>query len=368
MKKECNFLDIFKSIPNKKYQISQEEIMKKWKIPVISQWQEFIEWFSNNIDRLYSNNEIIVFWDHTTVLKYVDFDFIVWADGVKLLQKKNEDDDLLYLYYLLSYNNISSEWFKRHYSILKEKQLNKHTNIKEQKQISKFLSSIDKNLTLLKEEKKQMQEYKKGIMQKIFNQEIRFKDVEGNEFGEWENIQIKDIFEVLTFSNKKEDINWQNFLLWMWSIDINWNIVLKNKTNCKKDLLKRNDLIMPTRDIWDWWIIWKVGLINQDNLVCWNNLYVFRVNNINLYNVKYLYYVINQYNTQKSIHKNVQKWVVNMLNKWDVIEEYLRMPSINEQEKIANFISDIDKKLENLDKEIEKVENYKKGVMQEIFG
>ncbi len=75
------------------------------------------------------------------------------------------------------------------YPQIKVKQITNIKNLffleKEQTKIANFLSSVDEKLNLLKEKKALLEDYKKGIMQKIFNQEIRFKDDNGNDFEDW---------------------------------------------------------------------------------------------------------------------------------------------------------------------------------------
>ena len=59
-------------------------------------------------------------------------------------------------------------------------------SLQEQEKIANFLSSIDKKISLIEEKLELFREYKKGVMQKIFSQELRFKDSEGNDYPEWE--------------------------------------------------------------------------------------------------------------------------------------------------------------------------------------
>ncbi len=66
----------------------------------------------------------------------------------------------------------------------------------EQTKIASFLSAVDEKISQLTKKHELLSQYKQGMMQKLFNQQIRFKADDGSEFGEWENISVKEIFDV----------------------------------------------------------------------------------------------------------------------------------------------------------------------------
>lgn len=90
------------------------------KFPIIDQSENFIAGYYDDESMLiHLGKPVICFGDHTLTLKYIDFDFILGADGVKILLPIDVVDTK-YLYYILKTNPIESRGYSRHYSYLKE--------------------------------------------------------------------------------------------------------------------------------------------------------------------------------------------------------------------------------------------------------
>jgi type I restriction enzyme S subunit len=107
----------------KPYQILQSEIIEKGSIPVISQSAEFIEGYSNNKERFFAiTNPIIVFGDHTKCVKYVDFSFIVGADGTKLIEPNPQVVYPKYFYYMIMFTaeKMINKGYSRHWQYLEK--------------------------------------------------------------------------------------------------------------------------------------------------------------------------------------------------------------------------------------------------------
>lgn len=114
------------TIPAKTYQIKESEILEFGRFPVVSQSQLFVSGYCDIEDKVYHvKTPIVLFGDHTTIVKIIDFDFVVGADGTKLLECK---DFIIprYLYYVLIFNSMGMEkmgGYSRHYKYLKEKHI-----------------------------------------------------------------------------------------------------------------------------------------------------------------------------------------------------------------------------------------------------
>lgn len=160
------FKDCLVPLSTRNFQIKSTLFNPTGRYKVIDQGKELIAGYSDNDDLVFKNTPIIVFGDHTTILKYIDFEFIVGADGTKLLKNKT-GFDLKYLYYNLSFNNISQEGYKRHFSILSKVILQIPT-FSEQTQIANFLSAIDVKINHTQKQIEKAEVWKKGLMQQMF--------------------------------------------------------------------------------------------------------------------------------------------------------------------------------------------------------
>ena len=111
------------NIGTKNNQIKQSEILQKGKYPVVSQSMNKIEGYSDEESKLLEigSQSVIVFGDHSKTLKLIDFDFIIGADGTKIMVPILMNPE--YLFYVLNYNAIimRDRGYSRHFQFLKEK-------------------------------------------------------------------------------------------------------------------------------------------------------------------------------------------------------------------------------------------------------
>ena len=110
------------SIPvgNKTNQILAKEILNQGKLPVVSQGKELIDGYCNNEDKKINVLPLVMFGDHTRNVKYIDFEFVIGADGTKF--HKIVICNAKYIYYWMSYaaETLRNRGYARHYSLLKK--------------------------------------------------------------------------------------------------------------------------------------------------------------------------------------------------------------------------------------------------------
>ncbi len=99
--------------------IQRKDFLTEGEYPVISQEEDFINGYWNvETDTFKVEKPVIIFGDHTKVLKYVDFDFVLGADGVKILPPLNFLEPKFFFYQLQA-ANLEALGYARHYKLLK---------------------------------------------------------------------------------------------------------------------------------------------------------------------------------------------------------------------------------------------------------
>ena len=158
--------------------------------PVVSQEEEYISGYWNNAEDVFRvSKPVVIFGDHTRVLKYLDFDFVLGADGVKILQPIDAINAKFFLYYLIA-SKIPSLGYSRHYKLLKE--LNVPVPpIAEQE---KIVAELDCLSGIIEKKKQQLKELD-NLAQSIFYE--MFGDPVENDKG-WEKKRLDEIGKVIT--------------------------------------------------------------------------------------------------------------------------------------------------------------------------
>jgi type I restriction enzyme S subunit len=238
----------------------------------------------------------------------------------------------------------------------------------EQQKIASFLTEVDTKLSQLTKKKALLENYKKGVMQQIFSQEIRFKDGDGNDYGDWEEKKLGDVGKIvsgLTYS--PDDINDDGILVLRSSnvkkrlINLNDNVFVSVNEG-KFNPVELNDILICVRN-GSKRLIGKNAIIKKGHigLAFGAFMTVYRSN----YN-QFLFHFFDSQHYKKEVHKNLGA-TINSINGGDLKKFKVPFPRKEEQTKIANFLSDLDAKIEVLSTSIENTETFKKGLLQQMF-
>ena len=223
----------------------------------------------------------------------------------------------------------------------------------EQSKIAEFLSEVDKKIELLSKKKKGLEDYKKGIMQKIFNQEIRFKDENGNDYPDWEE---KNLGDLATISTGNKDT--QN------RTDTGkYPFFVRSQTVERINSYSYNgEAILTSGD--------GVGVGKNYHYINGKFNFHQRVYCINEFNKevngKYIFYFFSTHFYERVIRLSAKN-SVDSVRREMVTKMKIKIPSFKEQIKIANVIGEFDKKISQIDTKLEEMKQFKKGLLQQMF-
>jgi type I restriction enzyme, S subunit len=241
----------------------------------------------------------------------------------------------------------------------------------EQQKIADFLSSIDAWIENLREQNEHLETYKKGMMQKIFSQEIRFKDGNGKEFPEWEEKKISDVIKNYRLGGnyQNSELKTEHPLLKMGNLGRGkMNIskieyIPENVSVNEEDRIKKNDLFFNTRNTLD--LVGKVSIWRGELPKVYYNSNLMRLNfDLN----EYMNIYFNSYQGLKSLRRIATGTTsVAAIYTKDLLRVKLRIPSLHEQQNIANFLETITETINAKENEIEKAKIWKRGLLQQLF-
>lgn len=241
-------------------------------------------------------------------------------------------------------------------------------SLPEQTKIANFLTTIDTRLQQLHKKKTLLGQYKKGVMQKIFLQEVKFKDDEGKKFPSWEVKQVGDfLIERNTKAPKSEKFPLMSFVAQKGVTPkgerYNREFLVKDGDNKKYKQTEYGDFIYSSNNL----ETGSIGL-NRYGSACISPVYsIFQIRELCDYRF------ISTYLVRKSfLNKMVRFRQGVVYGQWRIHEsDFLKIeekiPSNEEQKKIADFLTIIDEKISFVSQQIQKTEAYKKGLLQRMF-
>ncbi|KAB8155441.1 restriction endonuclease subunit S [Kordia sp. TARA_039_SRF] len=259
-------------------------------------------------------------------------------------------------------------------------------SIKEQQKIASFLLSVDTKLNLLQQKKDRLEEYKKGVMQQLFSQQLRFKDDDGNEFPKWEEKKYKDIYTFYsTNSLSRNKLNYEvgkvknihygdihTKFSTLYDITKELTPYINNDIDLSKikeeNYLKNGDLLIAdaSEDYNDIGKTIEVVNLNKEKVISGLHTFHARPNKYKMA-LGFAGYLVKDWSVRKQVMKIAQGTKVLGISTSRLGNIKLTIPSLEEQTKIATFLSTIDKKITLVDTQIENTQQFKKGLLQQMF-
>jgi type I restriction enzyme S subunit len=168
---EQNKLEDFIQTVKRKSKILKSNYKEKGEFPIIDQSTDFIGGYTNEKEAVYEDFPIIVFGDHTRILKYITFPFACGADGTQLVKPENPNISISYLYFELISCNLSNYHYARHFKFLKE-QIIKLPNEKVMLEYKEETDNIFNLMHLLRLKNAKLREARDILLPKLMNGEI----------------------------------------------------------------------------------------------------------------------------------------------------------------------------------------------------
>ena len=243
--------------------------------------------------------------------------------------------------------------------------------IKEQEKIGKFFSKLDQQIELEEKKLELLEQQKRGYMQKIFSQELRFKDKNGNDYPKWLTKKLDDIAYYRRGSfpqpyGKKEwydEINGEPFVQ---VVDVDNNMKLHNETKQRiSDLAKPKsvkgfigDIVVTLQGS-----IGRVAILQYDAYIDRTLLLInsFKIK-MNKNYFKYVLYLLFLREKERAPGGTIKTITKAVLSNFEI-----DIPTLEEQNKIGMFFNEIDNLIELQNNKINHLKQRKQGLLQKMF-
>ena len=235
--------------------------------------------------------------------------------------------------------------------------------------MAKSFRILDQKINLLTKKKEALETYKKGLMQKIFSQELRFKREDGTDYPEWKSYKLS---EILIEHKKRSDGSEQ-----VHSVSVHKGVVNQiehlGRSFAAKDVSNYNKVLFgdiiytksPTGDF-------PYGIIKQsyvENAIVSPLYCVTSPIDINIGHLLHWFFE-SKINVHNYLHPIIQKGAKNTINITNntFLSRSLSLPADKaERERIKVVYSSLNDNLKTLESEILKVTEFKKGLLQQMF-
>ena len=341
------------------------------KFPIVDQGQQLVAGYADDESAVIRDElPLVVFGDHTRVFKFVDFPFVVGADGTKLLRPKSELDPKFFYFACLSLD-IPTRGYNRHFKILREQTI-RYPEKFEQEKIAAVLWKIQKAVEIEDAIVRNARDLKKSLLRRLFTHGLRSEPLKETEIGplpeSWEVGKLNDFASVIT---KGSSPRWQGFeycsdgVLFVRSQNVGWGrLALQDKAylpvsfNQKetRSILKEGDVLINLVGA----SIGRVALAtkeiegaNTNQAVC-----LVRLNSPKLQNRFLVHYLLTDAG-QFQIHHNSKDIARANISLTDVRQFQVAIPRADEQRELADILQTADQHID--------IRESKKRSLQELF-
>ena len=333
--------------------------------------------YSNGVLRTHSEYKVVgpgvVTGRSGTIGKVTFIEEKYWPHNTSLWVTDFCGNDPKYIYYF--YSQIRLERYNAGSTVPTLNRNDVHSlkryipHFKEQQKIAAFLSSADTKIEQLGKKKALLEQYKKGMMQKLFSQEIRFKDNSGSDYPEWGEKTFGDICNVKRGASPRPITSPKWFsdysnIGWVRISDVTSSNKYLTETAQylsgegvrKSRFIPKGNIIMSICATIGKPIYTNFDVCIHDGFVVFEGLRV---------NKEFIYYFLEK--VQRRWYRYGQPGTQVNLNSDIVSNEIIKVPAEAEQQKITIFLSAIDRKIELVATQLDQARAFKKGLLQQMF-
>lgn len=337
-------------------QIPAKEIAEDGRFPVVDQGQKFVAGYCDDESKVIDFDlPLIIFGDHTRCFKYVDFPFVLGADGTKVLLPNKKLYDPRFYYFALLALEIPSRGYNRHFTILSERSL-PLPPLPEQKKIAHILSTVQRTIEAQERIIQTTTELKKALMHKLFTEGLRNEPQKQTEIGpvpeSWTTPTVESVCAIkasaMSYSQLEDATNVSNGVrvigIKVSDMNLPGNEIEFRTANLERQLPEKeahkrtvpaNSIVFPKRGAA---IATNKKRLTTGYTVLDPNL--IAVMPTNAVHHRYLFHWFNTFDLKKITDPGPTP----QLNKKDIAPLKFPMPPIEEQEKIAAAIDATEEK------------------------
>ena len=239
----------------------------------------------------------------------------------------------------------------------------------EQEKIGNFFSKLDRQIELEEKKLELLEQQKRGYMQKIFSQELRFKDEIGNEYPEWKNTKLRNVIKLQNGYAFKSNLFTEKGIPIIRITDINKSLVSegtvyypRNINIDEKFIINKNDILIAMSGA----TTGKLGKYISDTS-SYLNQRIGKFVMKNKTNNDFLFAYLNSIYFKKELIKLLVSGAQPNISSQDIENIELSLPDPEEQRKIGIFLSNFDEFIQKQSIKIEQLKQRKKGLLQKMF-
>lgn len=230
----------------------------------------------------------------------------------------------------------------------------------EQQKIASFLSAVDEKIQQLSRKKELLEQYKKGVMQQLFSGKLRFKDENGKDYPDWEE---KSFGSVTKFINGKAYKQTELLSEGKYRVLRVGNLFSNNDWYYSDLELEKDKYIEKGDLIYAWSASFGPRFWDEEKLIY--HYHIWKVIPNHNVDKQFLFHTF-MFDVEK-LKTQSQGGTMFHITKGNIESRLFNFPCVEEQKKIANFLSSIDAKIESASQQIKQTQSFKKGLLQQLF-